>query len=87
MHFGRCPSKENDRPASSLEEGRELLCDRITDLGCACAAANVFGADVVVNDDLDGLVDLDGQLGLLQRVLEHHADGQDCGDGIDDALA
>jgi hypothetical protein len=48
MHFGRCPSKENDRPASSLEEGRELLCDRITDLGCACAAANVSGADVVV---------------------------------------
>ena len=72
---------------SSLEKSRELLCDRITDLGSAGAAANVLCADVVVDDDLDGLVDLLGQLGLLQRVLEHHADGEHCGDGVDDALA
>jgi hypothetical protein len=52
---------------SSLEKGRELLCDRVTDLGSTSAAANV--------------------LGLLQRVLEHHADGEHCGDGVDDALA
>jgi hypothetical protein len=72
---------------SSLEKGREFLCDRVTDLGRAGAAANVLGADVVVDDDLDGLVDLAGQLGLLQRVLEHHADGEHRGDGVDDALA
>ena len=72
---------------SSLEQSRELLCDRVTDLGSTGAATNVLGADVVVDDDLDGLVDLLGQLGLLQRVLEHHADGEHCGDGVDDALA
>ena len=58
---------------SSLEKSRELLCDRITDLGSAGAAANVFGADVVVDDGLDSLVDFGGQLGLLEGVLEHHA--------------
>lgn len=72
---------------SSLEEGRELLCDRVTDLGGTGAAANVLGANVLVNDDLDGLVDLACKCGLLQRVLEHHADGQNCCDRVDDALA
>lgn len=85
MHVGRCQKKTIGK--SSPKKGRELLRDRITDLGSTSAAANVLGADVVVDDDLDGLVDLAGQLGLLQRVLEHHADGEHRGDGVDDALA
>jgi hypothetical protein len=56
-----------------LEDGSELLGDGVTDLCGAGAAADVFGADVVVDDGLDGLVDLLGQLGLLEGVLEHHA--------------
>lgn len=71
----------------SLENGRKLLGHSITNLSGAGAAANVFGADVVVDDGLDGLVDFAGQLGLLKGVLEHHAHGQDGGDGVDDALA
>ena len=70
-----------------LEDGSELLGDGVTDLSGAGAAANVFGADVVVDDGLDGLVDLLGKLGLLEGVLEHHAHGEDGGDGVDDALA
>ena len=57
----------------SLEDGSELLSDGVTDLSGAGAATNVFGADVVVDDGLDGAVDFGGQLGLLERVLEHHA--------------
>lgn len=66
-----CESKA--RRYLSLEDGSELFGHGVTDLCGAGAAANVFGADVVVDDGLDGLVDLGGQLGLLEGVLEHHA--------------
>jgi hypothetical protein len=57
----------------SLEDGSKLFSNGVTDLSGSGAAADVFGADVVVDDGLDGLVDFGGQLGLLQGVLEHHA--------------
>jgi len=75
MHFGRCGNSASHPRTGNLglENGSELLCNGVTDLCGAGAAANVFGADVVVDDCLDGLVDFAGQLGLLERVLEHHA--------------
>ena len=75
MHFGRCGNSASHPRTGNLglENGSELLCNGVTDLCGAGAAADVFGADVVVDDGLDGLVDLLGQLGLLEGVLEHHA--------------
>lgn len=69
------------------EDGGQLGRDGVTDLGRLGLTANITRLDALFNDDLDGLVDGLGQSGLLQRVLEHHADGQDHGDGVDDALA
>lgn len=77
--------------ASSLflaaEDARKLAGNGITDLGSLCGTANVAGLDALLDDNLDGLVDGFCELGLLERVLEHHADGEKHGDGVDDALA
>ena len=70
-----------------LQQSLQLLGNRITDFGCLRRAANVRSANVLVDDDLDRLVDLLGQLGLLQRVFEHHGDGEEGRHGVDDALA
>lgn len=75
------------RLLSAAEDTRELAGNGVADLGSLCGTTNVTGLDALFDDDLDGLVDSLGELGLLQRVLEHHADGQEHGDGVDDALA
>ena len=70
-----------------LENTLQLLCDSVADLGSLCRSTNVGSPNSLVDDDLDGLIDRLGQLWLLQRVLEHHADGEDHGDGVDGVLA
>lgn len=75
------------RLLSAAEDARELAGDGVTNLGSLCGTTDVASLDALLDDDLDGLVDSLGELGLLQRVLEHHADGQEHGNGVDDALA
>jgi hypothetical protein len=65
----------------------ELRSYRITDLRCRRRASNVLCCHTVVDGDSCRLVDLCGDLGQAQRVLEHHAHGQDGRDGVDDTLA
>lgn len=83
------PSQKRTKKDQSLllKKLGQLGSDGVTDLRGRVGAANVGGADVLVDDGLDGRVDHLGQLGQAQRVLEHHADGEDGGDGVDDALA
>lgn len=68
------------------QQSSQLLCNRIADLGRLGCSTDIPGFDALLDDNADGLVDLLGELRLLQRVLEHHADGEDHGDGVDDAL-
>lgn len=70
-----------------LKDLGQLAGDSVTHLGGLVLSTNVGGADVLVDDDLHSLVDGLGQLGFLQRVLEHHTYGEQHGDGVNDALA
>lgn len=70
-----------------LQESFQLRGYRITDLRCCRRAANVLCANALVDGDLGRLVNLQCKLRQAQRVLEHHADGQDSSDRVDDALA
>ena len=70
-----------------LEDVLQLLCDGVADLGGLCRSTNVGGPDTLVDDGLDSLVDGLGQLELLHGILEHHTDGKDHGDGVDNALS
>jgi len=85
FHF--CFAKDTNSLFLLSEDGGELGSDGVTDLGGLGLAANITSLDALFNDNLDGLVDGLGQSRLLQRVLEHHTDGQNHGDGVDDALA
>lgn len=64
-----------------------LLRDGVADLDGAGAAANVLGAKTAVEHVLNGVLDRLGLLGQVEGVAEHHGDGEDGADGVDDALA
>lgn len=70
-----------------LQQGLELLRNSVTHLGSLGRTTNIGSVDTLLNHVPHGLVDLLGQLGLLERVLAHHAQRQDHGDGVDDTLA
>lgn len=74
-------------PLLLLEDLGQLAGNGITDLGGLCLAANIAGLDALLDDNSDGFVDGLGEFGLLEGVLEHHANGKEHGDGVDDALA
>lgn len=65
----------------------QLAGDGITNLGGLCLTANVASLDALLDDNLDGLVNGLGELGLLEGVLEHHTDGKEHGDRVNDTLA
>jgi hypothetical protein len=70
-----------------LEELGQLAGNGITDLCGLCLATDIASLDALLDDNLDGLVDGLGEFGLLEGVLEHHADGEEHSDGVDDTLA
>lgn len=74
-------------PHLLLEDLGQLAGNGITDLSGLCLATNVASLDALLDDDSDCLVDGLGEFGLLEGVLEHHADGKKHGNGVDDALA
>lgn len=71
----------------SLENLGQLLDNLITDSHSAGAAAHVLGAQAPVNGGLDGVLDGLGLVGEVEGVAEHHGDGEDGAEGVDDALA
>lgn len=82
-------SLPNAAPANTLclEDLGQLGDDGVTDLLGAGAAAEVLRAQTVVDDGLDGVLDGLGLLGQVEGVAEHHGDGEDGANGVDDALA
>lgn len=70
-----------------FQEGLEFRCDSIANLRGICCAANIARPDVLVDDDLDGFIDVFRDLGTAERVLEHHADGENGCYGVADALS
>lgn len=65
----------------------ELCDDRITHILSASAATNIPCPGAIVNGVLHSLLDGVGLLGEAERVPQHHGDGQDGADGVNNALA
>lgn len=89
MSYKKGPPERRNWPLFSplLEQLLELGSDGITDLDSGGLAANIARADTSLDDVLDGLLDDPGLVEHAERVLHHHGDGKDRGDGVDNALA
>lgn len=74
-------------PSGGLENGGEPPGHLVADVLCGGAAAQVPGAHAVVERLLDGGLDGVCLGGEVERVAQHHGDGEDGADGVDDALA
>lgn len=83
----RLPGRRNWPLFSLLEQFLELGNDGIANLNSGGLAANVACADTSLDNVLDSLLDDAGLIEHAERVLHHHGDGEDSGDGVDDALA
>lgn len=70
-----------------LEDGDELPGHLVAHLGGGGAAAQVRCAKALVEGLVDGGLDGAGLVREVERVAEHHGDGEDGADGVDDALA
>lgn len=70
-----------------LENFLELRDDGVAHILGTGAAAQVFGQSAVVDGVLDGLLDGLGLDGQAEGVSEHHGDGENGADRVDDALA
>lgn len=70
-----------------LQQFLQLGSDSVTDLASCRLAANIgsanTGLDHIADSRLDGL----GVIHAVQGVLHHHGNGENGGDGVDDALA
>ena len=72
---------------SLLEQLLELSSDGITDLDGGGLTTDIARTDTSLDNVLDGLLDDPGLVEHTERVLHHHGDGEDSGDGVDNTLA
>lgn len=72
---------------SRLQDLGQLSNDGVARLRGLRVTAHVLRPQARINSLPDGLLDGLGLLGQVQRVAQHHGDGQDGADGVDDALA
>ena len=70
-----------------LKDLLQLSNNSVTHVRSGSAAAKVLGLGAVVDGSLDSGLDSVGLLGEVERVAEHHSDGEDGADGVDNALA
>jgi hypothetical protein len=72
---------------SLLQQLLQLSSDSVADLASCRLAANIgspdTGLDHIADSGLDGL----GVIHAVQGVLHHHGNGENGGDGVDEALA
>lgn len=71
----------------SLEEFDEFSNNGITHVSCASRATQILGTDTVVDSQLNSSLNSSSLFGQVERVLEHHGNGEDGANGVDNALA
>ena len=70
-----------------LQQLSELGGDSVTDLGGGSLSANITSADTGLDNIAYGLLNNASIVKHAEGVLQHHSDGQNGSDGVDDALA
>lgn len=70
----------------SLKDLLQLSNYSVTHIRSGSVTAKVLGLGTVVNGSLDSSLNGIGLLGEVERVAEHHGDGENGTDGVDDAL-
>lgn len=70
-----------------LKQLLQLSCDGIANLGGLGGATDVAGANTSLDNVAHGLLDQASHIDHVEGVLHHHSDGQNSGDGVNNALA
>lgn len=70
-----------------LQQLLQLSSDSVADLASCRLAANIGSTDTGLDDIADSGLDGLGVIHAAQGILHHHGNGQNGGDGVDDALA
>lgn len=71
----------------TLQDLLQLLDNGITHVGSASSTADIPRPDTVVDGVLDSSLNRIGLFGEVERVPEHHGDGENGAGRVDDALA
>ena len=75
------------RSSLPLEDLLQLRDNRVTHLDSTNGASKVLCPHTIVESSLNRGLDGSRLLGQVERIPQHHGDGEDSTDGVDDALA